>query len=362
MAAPALHLAWFNPVQVHWGDGGLAAWQADRPTVVLADRAAVSAATEAALLKSLGPHACAWGWFPGGLSTVALAQCLCESLWPAMQDPHTQILAVGGGSTLDLAKVLRFRMESPSSAPDYWRNNQVPAGTVRHALTLVPTTAGTGSEVSPSATLWDTSASPAQKRSWAPPQGFAEVALIDPQLTLSCPVRQSRDSGLDTLAHALEALWNRQASPVSDALALQAARCVLDALPRVLASPQDIAARAAMAQASLLAGLAMSRTQTALAHAMSYALTLEENIPHGEACALWLPMVWDLARQHSPDHAARLAQVFGGRPEDGAEQLAQWLRRLGVEPRDARDSASGQARLAAEMRSSRGRNFIGSPT
>jgi len=359
MAAQPLYLAWANPVRIHWGAGCFAHITAAGPVVVLADRAALSYDNETELLERLGHHCKSWGWFQGGLATVALAKNLCDELWPVLREfPEATVLAIGGGSTLDLAKVIRYRFEAPQDAADGWRRNTLPHAVQRHPLWLVPTTSGTGSEVTRWATLWDTEIAQPTKLSWSPADGYAEQAFVDPQLSHSCPQRQSRDCALDTLAHALESLWNRNSSPVSEALAVDAARLVLDKLPVLLEQTNNLEARNALARASLLAGLAMSHTQTALAHALSYELTLNEQMPHGEACAVWLPMVWELALGANPATDAALARVFDVPPAEGVQYLRGWLDALGVELRDLRDSAFGRATLDQEMRSARGRNFI----
>jgi phosphonate metabolism-associated iron-containing alcohol dehydrogenase len=362
MAAQPLHLGWYNPVRVHWGAGSFQSLSANGPVVVLADRAALSYEDETGLVERLGSQCKAWSWFRGGLASVALAQTLCDELWPAMQDPQTTIIAIGGGSTLDFAKVLRYRMGNSMLAAECWRRNTLPEGTQRHPVALVPTTAGTGSEVTRWATLWDTLVAEPVKLSWAPRDGFAEQAYVDPALTLSCPVRLTRDCALDTLAHALESLWNHNRTPVSDALALESARLVLSTLPALLQQPRDLGGRMALSHASLLAGLAMSQTQTALAHALSYELTLQEGIAHGEACAVWLPMVWELAVQAQAPCNAALARVFACSAAEGAEHLRAWLLKLDVHVRDLRDTSQGLALLDIEMRSARGRNFIASPS
>jgi alcohol dehydrogenase class IV len=329
--------------------------------VVLADRAALSYENETLLLDRLGGHCKAWSWFQGGMATVALAQTLCEELWPTLQaHPQATVLAIGGGSTLDLAKVIRYRFEDLPGAVYGWRNNELPPSLTRHALWLVPTTAGTGSEVTRWATLWDTGIAQPVKLSWSPADGHAERAFVDPELSYSCPLRQTRDCALDSLAHALEALWNRNSSPVSEVLAVEAARLVIEMLPVLLEQSGNHAARAALARASMLAGLAMSHTQTALAHALSYELTLQEQLPHGEACALWLPMVWELALGATPASDAALAKVFNVPAAEGVQVLRGWLNTLGIRPRDLRDSAKGRSTLDQEMRSARGRNFIAS--
>ena len=362
MASQALHLGWHNPVRITWGCGALRDLQLDQPAVVVADRAALSPDNADFLRDSLGTHCMGWGWYEGGLATVEKARLLCQALWPAMQrQPGTVVIALGGGSTLDLAKAVRYRLADIALCARTWRNNQLPEIYERHALWLLPTTAGTGSEVTRWATLWDTGAVPAVKLSWSPPEGFAERAIVDPDLTLSCPLPQSRDCALDTLAHALESLWNKKSNPITEALALEAARVVIAQLPVLLQGQDANAPRIALARASVLAGLAMSQTQTALAHALSYDLTLHENLPHGHACAVWLPMAWELAEEASSDCATLLQRVFDQTHTPGAQQLTQWLTGLGISPRDLRTTVSGREHLSLELDSTRGRNFIGSP-
>jgi phosphonate metabolism-associated iron-containing alcohol dehydrogenase len=361
MAAQSLHLAWANPVRIHWGAGCFQQLASEGPVVVLADRGALSYENETLLLERLGHHCKAWSWFQGGLASVTLARTLCDELWPVLQEtPDACVLAVGGGSTLDLAKVLRYRFSDAGTAADCWRSNIVPPSVTRHALWLVPTTAGTGSEVTRWATLWDTEAEPAQKLSWSPADGYAEYAFVDPELSFSCPLRQSRDCALDSLSHALEALWNRNANPIAESFAVEAAHLVIEKLPLLQEHPGNHEARTALARASLLAGMAMSQTQTALAHALSYQLTLDEKMPHGEACAVWLPMVWELAVGAAPGCDAALARVFDVPATDGVQYLRRWLSTLSISPRDMRETPLGRSALAQEMRSARGRNFIAS--
>ena len=363
MAAQAIYLGWYNPVRITWGSGSLRGLSVDQPTVVVADRTAISTENADFLRHTLGVLCVGWAWYEGGLATVEMARQLCKTLWPAMQrHPGTTVMALGGGSTLDLAKALRYRLADTALCARTWRHNQLPEVYERHPLWLLPTTAGTGSEVTRWATLWDTEASPAVKLSWSPPDGFAERAVVDPDLTFSCPLPQSRDCALDTLAHALESLWNKKSNPITEALALEAARIVIAQLPVLLQGQDAHAPRIALARASVLAGLAMSQTQTALAHALSYDLTLHEHMPHGHACAVWLPMVWELAQEASNTCAALLGRVFDDTNTQGAQQLSQWLNGLGVSTRDLRTNLSGRERLSSELGSTRGRNFIGSPT
>jgi alcohol dehydrogenase class IV len=179
-------------------------------------------------------------------------------------------------------------------------------------------------------------------------------------LTLTCPEGLTRDTALDTLAHALESIWNHHANAITRPLAVRSARIVLQTLPALMNQPQDQDLREQMSQASLLAGLAMSQTQTALAHALSYDLTLKENLPHGHACAVWLPMVLDIAAAISPQVQGDLAEIFDCHWHLAREQLSTWLKNLGIAPRDLRSSPAGLHQLQQALGSARGRNFVGS--
>jgi phosphonate metabolism-associated iron-containing alcohol dehydrogenase len=361
MAATAIHLTWFNPVQLEWGANLLHTHTPDKPFFVLADPHAISLAMEADLKRHWGALCLGWIWQRSAQSSMSAALALCQQLWPMWAtQSDAALLAIGGGTTLDLAKLARFELPDLSQATSVWRANKLPYPHKRHTLWCAPTTSGTGSEVTPWATLWDLDAQPALKRSWSSPKGFADQAWVDPNLTLSCPEGLTRDTALDTLAHALESIWNHHANQITRPLAVRSARMVLQTLPALLKSPQDTDLRAQMSQASVLAGLAMSQTQTALAHALSYDLTLHENLPHGHACAVWLPMVMDIAAAISPQVQDDLAHVFDCHWQQAREHLTNWLQNLGIAPRELRQSPVGLYQLQQALASPRGRNFVGS--
>ncbi len=359
---PTFH--WHMPVELRFGAGcsdELGAALGTRNAVVLAFEPAQALGLQMRWQAALGKQLLGWEPVADGLSSITRARALAHRLWPLMA-PDTVLIAVGGGTTLDLAKVLRCRPVSAifddvvaalrGTAP--WPDmNRAP-------LWLLPTTAGTGSEVTRWATVWDTEHEPPVKRSLDEPWGFAERAFIDPTLTLSCPAAVTRDTALDTLAHALEAIWNRHANPVSDRLAVHAARRVLRHLPGVLAQPGKLALRSELSLAALEAGLAFSQTRTALAHALSYDVTLQLGVPHGLACALWLPTVWHLAQGRDARVDAMLGEVFNAPAADGAGHLQTWLQGLGVEVNPAAlGIEDADQRVQAALTSVRGRNFIG---
>ena len=171
------------------------------------------------------------------------------------------------------------------------------------------TTAGTGSEVTSWATVWDSA--DGSKYSLANPKLYPEVAVLDPALTVRAPRGLTLATGLDALSHALESIWNVNGNPVSANFAVEAAREIIDTMPRLLERPDDMALRARQARASLLAGLAFSNTKTALAHNISYDITLKSGTIHGIACSFSLPVVMRWATGADPNCDAALRRIFG---------------------------------------------------
>lgn len=207
------------------------------------------------------------------------------------------IVALGGGSAMDSAKALSLALRSPTSgALSRWLRGNEPV-TFRGDLPLIciPTTAGTGAEVTPFATIWDTAHK--KKRSLSHSAVYPQAALLDPALTLSLPWTETLYGALDAISHALETLWNTHATPPSLALARQALEFSLAAVPRIAQSPEDLAAREELQTAALFAGLAISQSKTAIAHSISYPLTLHCGMPHGLACAFTLPAITALVEE-----------------------------------------------------------------
>ena len=243
---------WHLPVDLHFGVGcsdALAGALGDREAVVLAYEPAESLGVRVRWQAALGGKLRRWVVAVDGLSSIGRSRELAAEVWPHL-DERTVLIGLGGGTTLDLAKVLRCRPDDRSfdALAAALRGTSPWPPMSLAPLWLVPTTAGTGSEVTPWATVWDTDAVPPRKLSLDEPWGHAERAFVDPRLTLTCPAGVTRDTALDTLAHALESLWNRHANPVSRALAISAARRVITHLPPLLGQLDDLVARASVAR------------------------------------------------------------------------------------------------------------------
>lgn len=350
-----------NPVEISFGAGAfeqLGAAVRDRPYALvtyadavpfdgLVSRASALAGTPAVTIRNVPPN-------PDFQSLTES----CRALAAAAARPQL-VVAIGGGSVLDAAKVLA------ASDGDFARvRAHLETGAARGLAPLpivaVPTTAGTGSEVTCWATVWDKGAR--RKHSLAHDALYPERALIDPLLTLGTPRGVTVASGLDALSHALESLWNVNANPVSAALAVDAARTVLETLPALAADLASPELRQRMMRAATLAGLAFSNTKTALAHSLSYHFTLHHGVPHGIACSFSLPLVMRSALGCDPGCDAALQAIFGNHLASAPARLGEFLARLGVSTRaEDHGIAAGEWRRLVDdaLAGERGKNFLG---
>ncbi|MCK6451900.1 MAG: phosphonoacetaldehyde reductase [Alphaproteobacteria bacterium] len=270
------------------------------------------------------------------------------------------IVALGGGSVLDAAKVLAAADGDFARVRRCLETGESAQALRFRPIVAVPTTAGTGSEVTGWATVWDTEAK--KKYSLAHDRLYPERAVVDPELTLRAPRGLTVSTGLDALSHALESIWNVNANPASTALAVAAARETLDCLPRLAERLDSAELREAMARAACLAGLAFSNTRTALAHSLSYHLTLHHGVPHGIACSFSLPMVMRAVIGCDPSCDAALSAIFGPDLRVGADRLERFLDALGVSTRAEDHGVDGKdwnGLIDRALAGERGRNFIG---
>ena len=243
--------------------------------------------------------------------------------------PIDAIVAVGGGSVIDTAKILGLALATESAGVLELVAGGVPADAEPVPLIAVPTTAGTGSEVTPFATVWDTGEP--RKLSVADPRLFPSLALVDATLTLELDWEQTLSSGLDAYVQCLEAICNRNANPVTSAFAERGVAMIPGALRRLRGEPDSLESRALMAEAALLSGLAISHTRTALAHSMSYPITAHFGVPHGLACALVLPAVLEFNLDADDGRLAAAARRAGLKDAEALlGEVVALFRELGV--------------------------------
>lgn len=218
------------------------------------------------------------------------------------------VLAIGGGSVLDVAKLVAALHDRPEPVAAFYGINVLSGR--RTGLVCVPTTAGTGSEVSPNALLYDESAG--AKKAVISPALVPDAAIVDPRLMLSLPPVLTATTGLDALAHCLEAYANRAARPEIDPYALGGVRLIGAHLERAVADGADLAARSAVALGSLYGGLCLGPVNTAAVHALAYPLGGEFHMAHGLSIALLLPHVVRFNLAALPERHAALAAALGG--------------------------------------------------
>jgi acetaldehyde dehydrogenase/alcohol dehydrogenase len=206
------------------------------------------------------------------------------------------VLAVGGGSVLDAAKAIRLFHEAPElelrelALPFLDARKRVAQyPQVEHGskLVAVPTTAGTGSEVSPAAVL----TVDGRKVTLVDYTLVPDMAVVEPTLTLTMPAHMTADTGVDALTHALEAAVSIFASPFTDAFCMQAMNLIFEALPRAYADGSDLEARTAMANAATIAGLAFSNAFVGVCHALAHSVGARFGVAHGRANGIFLPHV-----------------------------------------------------------------------
>lgn len=364
VTSPVVRRDWrfHNPVRIRFGVDALASVSdalAGRSYAIVTYPDAVFARIADRLEAQLGPALTRIDCVEANPSVPMLRRA-CDRLAALLAKPDV-LIALGGGSVIDSAKVLAAEHGDFDRVLRILSGNADVDDTGRPALPIVaiPTTAGTGSEVTHWATVWDPHN--ARKLSLSRPDLYPETVIVDPRLMVGLPTQPTLASGLDALSHALESIWNIHANPVTRGLAVQAARELIGGLGRVNAHPDDLDARSDMALGALRAGLAFSNTHTALAHNISYAITLTRGVAHGIACSFCLPAVMQAALGMDDACDAALREIFGDTASAPA-QLEALLDALGVASHPAAYGIDAHewARIVDHaFDGARGRNFIG---
>lgn len=273
------------------------------------------------------------------------------------------VIGIGGGSCMDMAKCVALQLTHGSSLRDYYGEGKIPSPIL--PVIAVPTTSGTGSEVTPVAVVADSERG--TKIGISSPYLVPTVAICDPELTLSCPPGLTACSGADALTHAIEAFTAKRRdistdltlanvfvgkNVLSDALALLAIKHVFENLPTAVRNGTDLRARERLMLASLAAGCAFGTAGTAAAHAIQYPVGNDTHTPHGVGVALLLPYVMEFNRPSCVGDYAEIARAIGLSGDDEAlshdviDAVAALLIEVGI-PRTLRDLGLAEARQSS---------------
>ena len=229
------------------------------------------------------------------------------------------VVGIGGGSVLDVTKLVAAFVNSNQQVEDCFGTGFVKQKGLWFAC--LPTTAGTGSEVSPNAILLDERDH--LKKGIVSPFLIADAAYVDPKLTWTVPAKVTADTGMDALTHCIEAYTNKFAHPSVDIYALQGIRLIAANLERAVKDGKDVEAREALAFGSLYGGLCLGPVNTAAVHALSYPLGGEFHIPHGLSNAILLPSVMKFNMPANVKRHAEVAIALGCEPGKNDEETAQ---------------------------------------
>ena len=231
------------------------------------------------------------------------------------------IVGLGGGSPLDIAKATAAILANEAPLEQMWGVGNVPKPAL--PMILLPTTSGTGSEVTPNCILTDVKSDGGHmKKGIVSPHILARVAIVDPLLTVTAPPSVTAASGMDALTHAIETYVSKGAQPITLPLALEAIRLIGKYLRRTVANGNDLEARRNMANASLLAGVAFANGFLGGVHAIAMAMGGQFNVAHGVANALMLPYVMEFNEMAATEKFASIAEALGESLEGLSEREA----------------------------------------
>jgi alcohol dehydrogenase len=222
------------------------------------------------------------------------------------------IIGLGGGSILDVAKMASALLTNPGKTRDYFGKEKVPKR--GKPTIIVPTTSGTGAEVTKHAIFLDREAN--VKKAVASTNLLPDVAIDDPMLTLSCPPNVTASAGIDAYLHAAEPFLSKNANPITDALALEAVSITSHWLGPAVAEGQDLDARYYMSLGSVMSGIVLNNSGTSLVHAMAYPVGGEYHTPHGVTLSALVIACFDYIRMAKREKLVRLAKAMG-EPVDG---------------------------------------------
>ncbi|SHE36645.1 alcohol dehydrogenase [Marinitoga hydrogenitolerans DSM 16785] len=230
------------------------------------------------------------------------------------------VIAIGGGSPMDAGKAIAVLAANPDLSPDnlFDMNNY----DVALPIVTIPTTAGTGSEVTEYAVLTKPNG---RKSGFKSDLIFPDVSYLDSKYMVKMNKSLTITTAVDALSHAVEGILSKKSTTISNILAREAITLIYNYLPQTLENPENIEFREKLAIASTLAGMVIAQTGTILPHAMGYRITIHKKIRHGQATALFLPLIADEVKRFNPEKTKIIEKIFGS-----LEEFEKFLKKIGV--------------------------------
>ena len=235
------------------------------------------------------------------------------------------VVGLGGGSCLDISKFFAVLVKNPPPISQYYAFN-TPKPMPHAPLILIPTCSGTGSEVTGHGVVHDE-----ETNKKLPVLCCADLAILDPQLTITAPPKVTAFTGMDAMSHAVEGYTTTNTNPRSDVLALDAIRRLAGFLERAYINGEDIEARTELAIASSFAGIAFADAGVHFGHAIAHTFGLELGIPHGIGCALVLPEVLAFSEKAIPERIEDIRKALGAPDgQSAADFVRDLMRKVGI--------------------------------
>ena len=247
----------------------------------------------------------------------------------ASKGDYQALIGLGGGSSIDVAKMVSILLKHGGDVRNYMGIDRIPGRGV--PTIMIPTTAGTGSEVSKFAILDNSQAK--TKLGAVSLHLMATLALIDPELTVTMPPSVTASTGADAFIHAVEGYVAVKSTPLSDMMALEAVRIIYENLPVAFADGENMTARYYMSYGSMLGGIVLNLAGGSSSHALGYPIGSKYHVPHGVGCMLTFLVIMEYFAMASVHKFARMAQAMGVRTEgmslrQAAEQAVEEMRKL----------------------------------
>lgn len=321
---------YFNSPEIVFGEGALAHMEEieGRRAFIVSDENLVALG----FVKTIQDHLAKAGMESGVFSQVEADPSLETVVRgaQAMADYEPDwIVGLGGGSCIDAAKAMWVLYERPDIRPEAINPVESLGLRQKARLITIPTTAGTGAEVTWMIVLTDTQEE--RKLGLGSRENLADIAIVDPTLSKGMPPRLTADTGMDALTHALEGYASTWSNDFSDGLCLKATELIFRYLPRAYGDGSDEEAREKMANAATLAGLGFGNSMAGLAHSMGHALGGVFHTPHGRAVGLFLPYTIEYAAREKPGRYAQIARYLSLPAQtetEGAKSLVRAIREL----------------------------------